>query len=240
MSLEIKNLHVSVEKKPLLEDVSFTVKKGEVLVIVGPNGAGKSSLAHILLGNPKYVVDKGTIVLNGKNITSASPNERAQQGLFMSFQHPVEISGVTMANFLRTSYNLIHNTKLNTVQFHKLLKEKMEELHMDSSFRTRFVNSGFSGGEKKRSELLQLALFEPAFAILDEIDSGLDVDAMKHVGTVIQNIQKQNKTGFVIITHRSELLNYVEPTHVLVLKKGRIEKQGGKELIAEIEEKGFE
>lgn len=237
--LKVENLHVNVDNKEILKGVDFTLKKNSITVLMGPNGAGKSTISNALLGNPKYEIKEGSIILNGEELKELDPNERAQKGLFMTFQHPVEIDGVTMVNFLRTSYNSIKQTSLKVHEFHKLLIEKMKELDIDSKFRTRFVNKGFSGGEKKRSEILQLLLFEPEFAILDEIDSGLDVDALKIVAKGIKKVRDSSETGLLIITHHNKILEYLEPDNVLILKNGKIVEEGGKELAKRIEEKGF-
>ncbi|MCA9460372.1 MAG: Fe-S cluster assembly ATPase SufC [Nanoarchaeota archaeon] len=238
-SLELKNLFVKVAGKDILSDVNLKIKAGEVCVLMGPNGAGKSTISNVIMGNPKYEVVSGDIILDGEVITNLKTNERAKKGLFMSFQHPSEISGVTMANFLRTSYNIMHEKKLNVGQFHKLLKEKMLDLNMDGKFRSRFVNAGFSGGEKKRSEILQLVLFEPSFAILDEIDSGLDVDALKLVAKNINILKTKNNMGIIIITHYNKILDYLKADKVFVLKNGKIVREGGACLAKEIEVSGF-
>lgn len=240
LKIEIKNLYVSVEGKEILKDLSLTWNFGEILVVLGPNGAGKSTLSNVLMGHPKYEITSGLILFDGENITTLDAQERAKLGLFMSFQHPAEISGVTMANFLRTSYNALKETNLKTIEFQKILKEKMDLLHMDASFRRRSINAGFSGGEKKRSEILQLLLFEPKFAILDEVDSGLDVDALKIVSQSISKVQKETKMGIFIITHYNKILSYVKADRVIILKAGKIVREGGAELIKEVEEKGFE
>lgn len=237
--LEVKDLHVEVDGKEILKGVSFTLESNKTTVLMGPNGAGKSTISNVLLGNPKYRVTKGQIILEGEDITELEPNERAQKGIFMTFQHPVEIDGVTMVNFLRTSYNSIKKTDLKVHEFHKLLNAKMKELDIDAKFRTRSVNKGFSGGEKKRSEILQLLLFEPKFAILDEIDSGLDVDALKIVTRGINKVKEIAKTGFLIITHHNKILESINLDQVLILKNGIIDREGGVELAKEIELKGF-
>lgn len=238
-SLEIKNVSSQVGGKTILSDVSLDVKQNEVVVILGPNGAGKSSIAQAIIGNPTYEITSGSIILDGENITDLPVEERAKKGIFLSFQQPQEISGITMANFLRSSYNSVKGTSFNLAQFHKLLKEKMQILEMDPSFRTREVNKGFSGGEKKRSELLQLLLFEPKFAILDEIDSGLDVDALRKLSSVIAKAKEETKAGFIIITHHTALLDVIEPDKVIVIKKGQIVEQGDKSLVEKIQKEGF-
>lgn len=238
--LEVKNLCVSVEDKKILEEISFEIKSGEVVVLMGPNGAGKSSIGKALMGHPSYKIISGEIILDDKNITISKTEDRAKSGLFMTFQDPIAINGVTMSNFLRTSYNLLKEKNIQTSDFFKLLDEKMSVLGMDKKFRSRYLNFGFSGGEKKKSEILQLLLFEPKFAILDEIDSGLDVDALKLVGSAISKAHDENKTGFLVITHLNKILEYIKPDRVLVIKKGRIVEVGNLDVAKRIEEKGFE
>ena len=238
--LEVKGLCVNVNDKRILEDISFDVPKGGVVVLIGPNGAGKSTVSNILMGNPKYNLIKGKILLDGEDITELDSDKRAKRGLFMSFQQPIEISGVSMSNFLRQSYNSVKGTSLQIGEFMKMLNEKMEVLGFDSKFRGRFVNSGFSGGEKKRSEILQLLLFEPEYAILDEIDSGLDVDSLKQVCESIEEMRANKKMGILIITHYSKILEYIKPDEVIVLKEGRVSQRGGLELANKIFRDGFE
>lgn len=237
--LQIKNISCRVNDTQILKNISFEIESGKVVVLMGPNGAGKSTISNVLMGNPKYEVTSGTITLNGEDITDLPVNEKAKKGLFMSFQSPVEISGITMTNFLRTSYNSLKNTNIQLGEFMKLLKTNMAELGLDSKFRSRFVNSGFSGGEKKRAELLQLMLFEPKYVILDEIDSGLDVDGIKLVSEMLNNILKKRKMGVLIITHYNKILEYIKPDSVIVLKNGEISQTGGIELAHKILESGF-
>ncbi len=237
--LEVKNLFVKVEGKEVLSDVSFKIDSNEVCILMGPNGAGKSSLSNVLFGNPKYEVVSGKIIFDGKKINDLTTDERAKLGMFMSFQHPVEIDGVTMTSFLRIAYNSLRGTNLKINEFMKILNEKLKELEMDSKFRTRFVNKGFSGGEKKRAEMLQLLLFEPKFAILDEVDSGLDVDSIKLVSKAVNKVITENKTGVLLITHNNKFLDFVKADKVIVLKNGRIENEGGVEVLKKISEKGF-
>lgn len=239
MKLEVKDLHVEVEGKKILNGVSFTVDSGEVCVIMGPNGAGKSTISNVIMGNPKYSVISGQILLDGEDVTRLGVDERAKRGLFMSFQHPVEINGVTLTNFLRTSYNAIKGTNLRVGEFHKLIADKMKIIDMDPKFRTRSINFGFSGGEKKRTEILQMMLFEPKFAILDEIDSGLDVDALKSVSHGINKVKEENNTGMIIVTHYNKILDYIKPDKVIVVKNGRVEQTGNFELAKKIEAEGF-
>ena len=238
--LTIKNLSASVSNKKVLDDINLTLKKGEVCVLMGPNGAGKSTISNILLGNDKYKITNGTITLDGIDITNESTDKRAKLGLFMCFQNPIEISGVTYINFLRQSYNLIKETNIQLKDFITLLEAKMENLGLDKKFKSRFVNKGFSGGEKKRFEMLQLLLLEPKYAIFDEIDSGLDVDGLKIICDQINNIKKEKKTGILIITHYNKILEYINPDKVILLKEGKIKKTGDINLAKSILENGFE
>ena len=236
--LEVKDLHVSIDGKPILKGVSLKVELGKVYALMGPNGSGKSTLSQVLMGSPKYAVDRGKILLDGEDITEATPTKRAKLGLFLSFQYPAEVSGVTLSNFLRVAYNAVKNEKMDVVSFHKFLKSKMEELHMDPSFSKRYLNEGFSGGEKKRAEVLQMSVLDPKYAILDECDSGLDVNSIKIVGEGIDRM-KGPKRGILLITHYSRILKYITPDVVHIMINGRIVKSGGKELAEEIEENGF-
>lgn len=237
--LKVENLNVIVNNKQILHNVSFSIKKGETTVIMGPNGAGKSTISNIIMGHPKYKILSGKIYFNGEDITDISPEQRAKLGLFMSFQQPPSIPGVTVANFLRTSYNSVKNQNMKTSDFFKLLKKEMEFLSIDSTFRTRSLNVGFSGGEKKRFELLQLLLIKPKFAILDEIDSGLDIDALKLVIKTLEKIKEEQNLTLLIITHHNKLLSFIPVNQVLILKQGKIQQIGDKKLIDNILEKGF-
>jgi len=237
--IEIINLTCFVENKKVLDNVNLEINSNEITILIGPNGAGKSTISNVLMGNDKYVVTSGKIILNGKDITNLKTDERAKLGLFLSFQHPAEISGVTLSNFLRISYNSLKEKNLSVLDFRKLLTEKQELLEIDKKLMSRFVNFGFSGGEKKRSEILQLLLFTPKYAILDEIDSGLDVDGLKIILNLINEIKKINETGFFIITHHDKILDYLNPNKVYVLKNGKIEKSGNSNLAKEILKKGF-
>ena len=239
--LEVKDLHVSIEGKEILKGVSLEVGKGEVVALMGPNGSGKSTLAYTLMGHPRYEVTKGSIFLNGEEITNAEPDDRSKKGLFLSFQYPQEIPGVSVSNFLRTAINS-HRGKENPIsvpQFHKLLQEKMAMLKMDRKFALRYLNEGFSGGEKKRMEILQMAVLEPAIAVLDETDSGLDIDALRTVAEGV-NALKGPEHGVVLITHYQRILNYVVPDKVHIVMDGKIVKSGGKELAMQVEEKGYD
>lgn len=237
--LEVKNISAKINNQEILKNISFSIDSNEVVVLMGPNGAGKSTISNVLMGNPKYEITNGNILLNGEDITKVDTNIRAKKGLFLSFQSPIEISGVTMTNFLRTSYNSIKDSNINLSNFMKILNENMDELGLDSKFRGRFVNSGFSGGEKKRSELLQLMLFEPDFVILDEIDSGLDVDGLKLVGEMLNKILSKRNMGVIIITHHNKILEYIKPDRVLILKGGQIVEEGNFDLAKKIEKEGF-
>ncbi len=238
MLLQVKNLHVKIDDKEIVKGVNLHVNKGEVVALMGPNGSGKSTLANSLMGHPKYKVTEGTVILDGKDITSLEPNEKAKQGLFLSFQYPAEISGVTLSSFLRAAYNSVKNSNISVISFLKLLKEKMKLLKIKEEFANRYINEGFSGGEKKRAEILQLAVLEPKLAILDETDSGLDVDALKIVAEGV-NAARTKETGVLIITHYQRILNYIQPDRVYIMKDGKIIKEGKKELAKTIEEEGY-
>ena len=240
--LEIIDLHVSVNGQEVLKDVNITFVEGKVHALLGPNGSGKSTLANAIMGNPKYSVTSGKIILDGVDITEMKTHERAKKGLFLSFQYPAEVSGVTISSFLRTALNSIRSkeNQLSVVDFYRVLKEKMKEIGMDSSFSKRYLNEGFSGGEKKRCEILQLIMLEPTFAMLDETDSGLDVDAIKIVANGINTARQKNNMGIILITHYNKFMQYIEPDVVSVILDGKIVVTGGKELAQKIEEKGFE
>ena len=242
-TLDIKDLHVSVEGKPILKGLSLTVNKGENHAIMGPNGSGKSTLANTLMGHPKYVVDKGDILIDGENIVKLSPNKRAKKGLFLAFQYPHEVSGVSVFNFLRASFNSITETPdskpLSIIAFRKYLREKMEILGIEESFVKRYLNEGFSGGEKKKSEILQMAVLKPKIAVLDETDSGLDIDALKIVSEAV-NTMSGPDLGILLITHYQRILKYVKPEFVHVLIDGRIVKSGSMSLAEELENKGYD
>jgi Fe-S cluster assembly ATP-binding protein len=237
--VNVSNLSASIDSKSVLKNISLSIGKGEVHVILGPNGAGKSTLGNVLMGNPLYEVTGGTISFEDRDITSLDTFERAKLGMFLSFQQPPEIPGVTVVNFLRTSYNALTGKDLNMGKFHTLLKEKMTELEMDASFRTRELNVGFSGGERKRFEILQLSLFEPKFAILDEIDSGLDVDALQLLAKQIALIKEKTSMSILLITHHTKILEYLQPTKVHILKQGSLVESGGMELLKKVESSGF-
>jgi Fe-S cluster assembly ATP-binding protein len=241
--LSIKDLKASVEEKQILNGLSLDVKPGEVHAIMGPNGSGKSTLASVLAGREEYEVQGGEVTFNGQDLLEMSPEDRARAGVFLAFQYPVEIPGVSNANFLKTAVNEVRKSKgeevLDSKQFLKLMQEKMKLVEMDKSMTQRSVNEGFSGGEKKRNEIFQMAMLEPQLAILDETDSGLDIDALRIVSNGV-NALRDGKRSFVVITHYQRLLDYIVPDFVHVLYKGRIVKTGTKELALELEEKGYD
>jgi len=239
MELRIEGLHVSIEGKEILRGLNLKIEFGKVHALMGPNGAGKSCLANTLMGNPKYIITEGKIILDGEDITELSADKRAKLGLFMSFQYPSEITGVTMSNFLRTAYNSVKKTNVNVLDFHRKLKDKMKELDMDSSFSKRYINEGFSGGEKKRAEILQMVILEPKYAILDETDSGTDVDALKIIADGINNAKEKTNMGILIITHYNRILQYIDVDKVTIMMNGKIVKEGEKDLADEIENNGF-
>ncbi|HVM46338.1 MAG TPA: Fe-S cluster assembly ATPase SufC [Candidatus Thermoplasmatota archaeon] len=237
--LQIKDLHVNVEGKPILKGVDLEVRKGQVHALMGPNGSGKSTLSYTLMGHPKYEIVKGDILVQGQSIKELPPDERARRGLFLAFQYPLSIPGVTVQNFLRAAYNAVKQKDLTPLEFNMLFLEKMQKMNIPKEFARRYVNEGFSGGEKKRLEILQMAILEPVMAVLDEPDSGLDIDAVRIVAEGI-NAFKSQDTGVLIITHYQRILNYVKPTDVTVLLDGRVVKQGGPELAHELEAKGYD
>lgn len=237
--LEIKNLKTKVDDKEILKGVDLTIRSGEVHVIMGPNGAGKSTLAGTLIGNPVYDVDEGEILFDGEDIVEMSVDERARKGLFLSFQYPLEIPGLTVEDFLRTAKESITGQKRSVLAFNKELKKKMSALGIDESYASRHLNVGFSGGEKKKNEILQLSVLEPKLAILDETDSGLDVDATKIVFEGVSQL-KTKDNSLLIITHYDKVLDYIKPDFVHVMINGKIYKSGGVEIAREIQENGFE
>ncbi|MGO1538561.1 MAG: Fe-S cluster assembly ATPase SufC [Leucobacter sp.] len=242
--LEIKDLHVSVETdqgaKPILRGVNLTIKQGETHAIMGPNGSGKSTLAYAIAGHPRYIVDSGSILLDGEEVLEMSVDERAQAGVFLAMQYPVEVPGVTNANFLRTAKTAIDGEAPPIRTWMKDVKSAMDHLRMDSSFAQRNVNEGFSGGEKKRNEILQLGLLKPKFAVLDETDSGLDVDALKVVSEGVNHAKEETEVGVMLITHYTRILRYIQPDFVHVFVNGRIAEEGGRELAERLEEEGYD
>ncbi len=241
--LEIRNLYVSINDNEILKGITLTIKKGEVHAIMGPNGSGKSTLAKVLAGHPSYKVTKGEILYEGKNLLDLAPDERAREGIFLAFQYPIEVPGVSNAQFLRLAYNEKRKhhgeEELDPLEFKDLLKERAKIVEMESSFMSRSVNEGFSGGEKKRNEILQMAVLEPKLAVLDETDSGLDIDALRVVAGGIGKLRSP-ENAIVLVTHYQRLLNYIVPDFVHVLAGGRIVKEGGKELALELEAKGYD
>jgi len=236
--LEIKDLSVSVDDKEIIKNLDLNLEKGKVYALMGPNGSGKSTLAQVLMGNKKFN-SSGEIFLDGVDVTKLSSNERAKKGMFLSFQYPVEISGVTISNFLRTAYNSLNEKKIGLLDFQKLLKRNAKKLNLDERFFSRFLNEGFSGGEKKKAETLQLLVLNPKFVILDETDSGLDVDSLRVVAEGIKNFMNKDKT-ILLITHYKRILDYVKPDVILIMKRGKIVKSGDFKMIDEIEKKGYE
>lgn len=246
--LEIIDLHANIDDKEILKGVNLTVNDDEVHAIMGPNGSGKSTLAYTLLGHPKYTVSKGDIKVDGESILELSTDERARKGLFLGFQYPVEVSGVGYTNFLRNSYNIMSKAYgsdtmevfITVREFYDYVKKNLDIVGFDQSFLTRYLNEGFSGGEKKRSEVLQMLVLKPRFTILDEPDSGLDIDAVKAVANAINNLIENSKVGVVVITHYARILRYLNKLdHVHVMSKGRIVKSGGRELAEMLEERGY-
>jgi Fe-S cluster assembly ATP-binding protein len=241
--LEIKGLRANVGDKEILRGIDLTVNAGEVHAVMGPNGSGKSTLAQVLAGHPGYEVTAGTVTYEGKDLLDMDPDERAREGVFLAFQYPVEIPGITNAYFLRSAYNEIRKSRgleeLDPLDFADLIEEKLKLVDWDESVLSRFVNSGFSGGEKKRNEILQMAVLEPKLAILDETDSGLDIDALRIVANGVNQLRRPD-AATVLVTHYQRLLNYIVPDRVHVLSQGRIVKSGDRELALELEERGYE
>ena len=241
--LEIRNLHASIEDKKILNGIDLHINAGEIHAIMGPNGSGKSTLASVLAGRSDYEITDGTVEFNGKDLFEMSPEERAREGLFLAFQYPIEIPGVSTTNFIKTAVNETRKHRglepLDAVAFLKLMKERMKLVHIDQSLTSRSLNEGFSGGEKKRNEIFQMAMLEPKLAILDETDSGLDIDALRIVADGVNTLRRKDN-AVLVITHYQRLLDYIVPDFVHVLYNGRIVKSGGKELALELEEKGYD
>ncbi|MGH2771816.1 MAG: Fe-S cluster assembly ATPase SufC [Actinomycetota bacterium] len=238
--LLIEDLKVKVEDREILQGIDLKIGPGEIHAIMGPNGSGKSTLANALMGKPGYDVTGGRIIYKGEDVSGLSPDERARKGIFLAFQYPTEIPGVSVVNFLRTAYNAVHaDNKLGPLEFRKYLQTQMDLLDVGESMINRYVNAGFSGGERKRAEVLQMAVLDPELAILDETDTGLDIDALKEVSAGVNKIHNDTR-GMLVITHYQRLLNYIEPHFVHVLINGKIRRSGGKDLAHELEAKGYE
>ncbi|MBI4260503.1 MAG: Fe-S cluster assembly ATPase SufC [Actinobacteria bacterium] len=238
-TLEIRGLRVTVEKKEILRGIDLTVRQGETHALMGPNGSGKSTLANVLLGRPGYLVTAGEIRFRDEDVLPLSPDKRAHRGLFLAFQYPTEVPGVSVVNFLRTAYQAVKGEQLSALAFRKHMKQKMALLGIDDTMVNRYVNQGFSGGEKKKNEVLQLAVLEPEIAILDETDSGLDIDSLKAVAEGLDQLRGPG-LGMLIITHYQRILDYITPDFVHVMLEGRIVKSGGPEIAHELEQKGYE
>jgi Fe-S cluster assembly ATP-binding protein len=245
-ALEIKNLHVNVDDQPILKGINLLVKQGEIHALMGPNGSGKSTLAYTLAGHPAYEPTVGEVIFDGLDLLEMSPDERSRIGLFLAFQYPIAVPGVTVANFLRQSINARRRAEdsedkgIAIPEFRRLLIEKMDALSIDHRFAGRYLNDGFSGGEKKRAEILQMATLEPKIAIMDETDSGLDIDALRIVSEGANALHESSGMGLLVITHYQRILNYIEPDYVHVLLGGRIVESGGPELALGLEEKGYD
>lgn len=241
--LEIRNLHAGIDGKDILKGINLTINKGEIHAIMGPNGSGKSTLAKVLAGHPQYEVTSGEVIYEGRNLLEMAPDQRAREGVFMAFQYPIEVPGVSNAQFLRLAYNEkrkhLGEEELDPLEFKDLLKERAKVVEMEASFMTRSVNEGFSGGEKKRNEILQMAVLEPKLSVLDETDSGLDIDALRIVANGVNQLHTPND-AIILVTHYQRLLNYIVPDFVHVLADGRIAREGGKELALELEAKGYD
>ena len=243
--LVIKKLHAGINDQEILKGVNLTVKQGEVHALMGPNGTGKSTLAYVLMGHPSYFVTEGEVLFKGKNVLDLPPNERSQMGIFLAFQYPVAIPGVTVANFLRTALNAKRKSEnpedkgIPIPEFRRILKEKMDLLKVDHTFAGRYLNEGFSGGEKKRAEILQMATLKPSIAILDETDSGLDIDALRIVSDGVNALRGED-LGVLVITHYQRILNYIKPDFVHIMLNGRIVESGGPDLALHLEEQGYD
>jgi Fe-S cluster assembly ATP-binding protein len=237
--LNIENLHVEVDGNEIVKGLDLEVGRGELHAIMGPNGSGKSTLANVLMGHPRYEVTEGSVTYEGEDVLELEPDERAKMGMFLAFQYPSEVPGVSVANFLRTAVNSVREQELSPMEMYKLLQEKMAVMRMDPKFAERYLNEGFSGGEKKRNEILQMLMLEPSLAILDETDSGLDIDALQVVARGV-NEMRGPEFSAVLITHYQRILRYIEPDRVHVMLDGRLVTSGGKELAEDLEEKGYD
>lgn len=240
MTLEIEDLEVSIEDEKIVKGVSLEVGKGEIHALMGPNGSGKSTLAHSIMGNPNYSIDAGKINVNGEDVTGEEADERSRAGLFQAFQYPSEISGISVAEFLKEAINARREEPISQEEFRNRMEEALELLEMDEEFARRYLNDGFSGGEKKRNEILQMAVLKPEFAVLDEIDSGLDIDALETVAEGIQKVADETDVGVLMITHYQRILDYVKPDRVHVMIDGEIKESGGPELAHKLEEEGYD
>ncbi|MBW3625166.1 MAG: Fe-S cluster assembly ATPase SufC [Armatimonadetes bacterium] len=239
--LKIEDLHVQIEDKEILRGVNLEVKRGEVHALMGPNGSGKSTLSYALMGHPRYEITSGNIRLNGEDLLDMGPDERSRKGMFLAFQYPMAIPGVSVVNFLRTALKSVRGQDVPIREFRKDLREQMAALQMSDQFISRYVNEGFSGGEKKRFEILQMAMLKPGIAVMDETDSGLDIDALRVVSDGVNRLRETNpEMGVLLITHYQRLLNYITPDQVHVLVNGRIVRSGGKELALELEAEGYD
>jgi Fe-S cluster assembly ATP-binding protein len=238
--LEIKNLHVRTDDREILRGVDLNISRGEVHALMGPNGSGKSTLANTLLGHPSYEITEGTITFKGEDITESEPHERAKAGLFLAFQYPVSIPGVSVANFLRMAINAKREQPIQVKEFRTQLQKAIDLLEVDRTFTSRHLNDGFSGGEKKRAEILQMAMLAPDIAILDETDSGLDIDALRTVAEGVQRLHDEQGLGALIITHYQRILHYIKPQFVHILMEGRIVLEGGVELVERLEREGYD
>jgi Fe-S cluster assembly ATP-binding protein len=237
--LKVENLHVEIDRSEIIKGLNLEVGQGEIHAIMGPNGSGKSTLANVLMGHPRYEVTEGSVTFFGQDVFELEPDERAKLGMFLAFQYPSEVPGVSVANFLRTAVNSVREKELSVMEMYRLLQEKMRIMQMDPKFAERYLNEGFSGGEKKRNEILQMLMLDPKLAIMDETDSGLDIDALQVVARGVNELRGPEFSA-VIITHYQRILRYMEPDHVHVMLDGRIVTSGGKELALELEDKGYE
>ena len=237
--LKIENLHVEIDGNEIVKGLDLEVSTGEIHAIMGPNGSGKSTLANVLMGHPRYEVTEGSVTFEGEDVLELEPDERARMGMFLAFQYPSEVPGVSVANFLRTAVNSVREEELSPMEMYRLLQEKMAVMQMDPKFAERYLNEGFSGGEKKRNEILQMLMLDPRLAIMDETDSGLDIDALQVVARGVNEVRGPEFSA-VIITHYQRILRYIEPDRVHVMLDGRIVTSGGKELAEQLEDKGYD